>query len=546
MPRLASLYLPFLATDRIRRADGRPDRVSAAFPAASQGTPRPRAPGFRPGARWAWDEAVQSAETLSGGSALVTAGRAGSRICLCALSSEAESLGLVPGMALTQARMLVPDLDVRDSDPEGDQAFLLRLARAAARRWTPRAALSGPDGLWLDLTGTAHLFGGEEEMCRRIIAACSRFGLAARIAVAGTSGAAFALARFGGETIRILDEGEESEALNAFPIAALRLDPSILAGLRRLGIDTIGKLASMPRAPLQRRFGPDLLLRLDQARGLAAEPLDPVFPAQPVSVRLRFVEPIATPEAIGQALEEGLGRLVRRLAGAWLGVRRLEISCVRVDGETQCIEIGTARATRDGPHLVRLALPRVEEIEPGFGLERIILVARRTERLEPETISKDWTGDGKESSEDLALLVDRLSGRLGRERIYRPASVESDVPERSVRRISPLEPAPSWPRWPRPVRLLHPPEPVGDVMALLPDQPPRRFTWRGSAYRVRQADGPERIHGEWWRNASEALAVRDYFQVEDEEGRRFWLFRRGDGEDPRTGDLGWYMHGVFA
>jgi protein ImuB len=144
------------------------------------------------------------------------------------------------------------------------------------------------------------------------------------------------------------------------------------------------------------------------------------------------------------------------------------------------------------------------------------------------------------------MLVDRLAGRLGPRRLYWATAVESDVPERSVARIGPLDAALPWPKWPRPVRLLSPPERVENVVALLPDLPPRRFTWRGRAYRVARADGPERIHGEWWKRAAEAEGVRDYFQVEDEEGARFWLYRRGDGVDGRTGDLSWYLHGVFG
>jgi protein ImuB len=187
---------------------------------------------------------------------------------------------------------------------------------------------------------------------------------------------------------------------------------------------------------------------------------------------------------------------------------------------------------------------RIETIEPGFGIERIRLIASRVEPLGAQPIEGALAGE--RSAPDLVPLIDRLAGRLGPRRLYRLSAVESDVPERSVCRIDPLGPVSAWPRWPRPVRLLSPPERIDDVVALLPDQPPRRFRWRGDSYRIASADGPERIHGEWWKRSCEAIAVRDYFQVEDEEGRRFWLFRRGDGEDPRTGDLSWYLHGVFG
>lgn len=468
---------------------------------------------------------------------LLLSRRAGNRLLISAASPEARALGLHPGMAVAQARALVPGLDVRDHDPQADTDLLTRLALFAARRWTPRAAVSPPDGLFLDLTGVAHLFGGEERMCRRIIAFCARAGFAARIAVAGTPGAAHALARFGGG---LCPPRGEAEALAPLPLAALRVEESVLAAARRLGLETVGDLLPLPRGPLQRRFGKTLLARLDQALGRSGEPVEPVVPEEPPCATLRFAEPIATAEAIAQALGLLMERLVATLRESGLAVRTLALLCDRVDGRVERIAVGTARATRDGAHLLRLLAMKIERIEPGFGLDSMRLVAGRVEPLAPEQLS------GDRPEEDLARLVDRLAGRLGPRRLYRATAVESDVPERSVARTGPLDPASPWPKWPRPVRLLSPPEPVENVVALLPDLPPRRFTWRGRAYRVARADGPERIHGEWWKRTAEAEAVRDYFQVEDEEGSRFWLYRRGDGMDARTGDLSWYLHGVFG
>jgi protein ImuB len=184
---------------------------------------------------------------------------------------------------------------------------------------------------------------------------------------------------------------------------------------------------------------------------------------------------------------------------------------------------------------------KVEAIEPGFGIEAMHLIASRCEPLPAQQIGSD------DQRIDLPPLVDRIASRIGSSHVFRCSAVESDVPERSVRRVRALGGAEDWPReWPRPVRLLPRPEAVDKVIAELPDQPPIRFSWRGKTHRVRKADGPERIHGEWWKRLSEADAVRDYFQVEDETGARFWLFRQGDGMDGRTGDLSWYIHGVFA
>jgi protein ImuB len=492
---------------------------------------------------------------------LLLSRRTGNRLLIAAASPEARALGLHPGMAVSQARALVPGLDVRDDDPAADSDLLQRLALFAARRWTPRAAVSPPDGLFLDLSGVAHLFGGEERMGRRIIAFCHRAGFAARLAVAGTPGAAHALARFGPGGL--CPPGGEAPALAPLPLAALRVEEPVLAAARRLGLETVGDLLPLPRGPLQRRFGKTLLARLDQALGRSAEPIEPVVPEEPPSASLRFAEPIATAEAIAEALGLLMERLIATLREAGLAARTLALLCDRVDGKMERIAIGTARATRDGAHLLRLLAMKIETIEPGFGLDSMRLVAGRVEPLAPEQPSlrgaqrrgNPASGAGaagllrsarNDEESDLAKLVDCLAGRLGARHLYRATAVESDVPERSVARAGPLEAAASWPKWPRPVRLLSPPERVENVVALLPDLPPRRFTWRGRAYRVARADGPERIHGEWWKRTSEAEGVRDYFQVEDEEGARFWLYRRGDGVDHRTGDLSWYLHGVFG
>jgi protein ImuB len=476
--------------------------------------------------------------------ALVTTHKVGNRVLLAAASPAARALGLVPGMPLTQARVLVPGLEVREAVPERDAALLERLALLAARRWTPRAAVSGEDGLWLDLSGVSHLFGGEERMCAMILRTCARAGLTARLAVAGTLGAAHALARFGGAPLILLPDGAEAEALAPFPLKALRLEEEVLTAAARLGIDRIGDLIAMPRGPLQRRFGNTLLKRLDQALGRAGEPLDPIVPEDPPAMLLRFQEPIGSAEAIAQALRDAMTRLMDDLGKAGLGVRLLRFACTRVDNQIEEARIGTARATRDGAHLLRLLLPKIETIDPGFGIERLELIAARVELLGAEAIPSELTG--ARPAPDLALLIDRLAGRLGGRRLYRMSAVESDVPERSVRRIGVLGRPAGWPAWPRPARFLSRPEPLSGVVALLPDQPPRRFTWRGRAYRVARADGPERIHGEWWRRRAEAAAVRDYFQIEDEDGRRFWVFRKGDGIDPRTGDLSWWLQGMMG
>ena len=476
--------------------------------------------------------------------ALVTWERAGNRDLIAAACPRARALGIAPGMPLARARVLVRGLDVRPADKAGDAAWLKRLGLFAARRWTPRAAVSGPDGLWLDLTGVAHLFGGEEQMCRRILAFCRRLGFGARIAVAGSPGAAHALARFGGRRLLLCPPGSEADLLAPMPLAALRLDEEALSAACRLGLERVGELLAMPRAPLQRRFGETLLTRLDQALDRVAEPFDPIVPEEPPAILLRFLEPIATAEAIAEASGEAVRRLVPLLVEAGLGARQLVLLCERVDNEVQVVRVSQSRSTRDGAHLHALLCAKIETIEPGFGIERLRLVATRVEPLGARPIESEL--GGARPAPDLATLVDRLAARLGARRVHRLSAVESDLPERSVRALGPLQAPESWSQWPRPVRLLSPPEPVENVMAPLPDGPPRRFVWRGRRYEVAAADGPERLYGEWWRRKEERAAIRDYFQVEDETGARFWLFRKGDGEDSETGDLSWHMHGIFA
>ena len=544
MPRLASLYLPDLAIDRIRRSQ-RP----ASPP---RRTPRPDGDriltspggGWRPGARWA-RETGQRDFTIrhDGWGALVTAHRDGNQDVLAAVSPAARAVGLEPGTPLTKARILVPGLDVRAADHRGDAAWLTRLGLFAARRWTPRSALAGADGLWLDLTGVTHLFGGERRMCERILRFCGRLGFNARIAVAGSTGAAHALARFGAEPLILCPSGCEADAIAGMALAALRLEEHALSAARRLGIERIGELIAMPRAPLQRRFGRALLTRLDQALGRAPEPFDPLVPEELPSVLLRFLEPIATAEAIEEAVGEAMRRLCPLLDQAGLGVRRLVLACDRVDGDIQQIAIGTVRATRDGPHLRKLLCAKIEKIEPGFGIEAMRLTALRTEPLAPQPLDGALADT---AAPDPAVLVDQLAARLGASRVFRLGAVESDIPERSVRRAGALDEVSGWLPWPRPARLLFPPDPIEYVVAEHPDGGPARFNWRGKAYRVAASDGPERVYGEWWHRADAAAAVRDYFQVEDSEGRRFWIFRKGDPAIPGTGDLSWHLHGVFA
>jgi protein ImuB len=605
MRRVASLYLPFLATDRIRRAqngDAQPESPSAV---AGAGPPRdpppsaseaglylgadcscPRGGGWRPGARWAEntkerrhrveaeiaqlplhqrpparelgrrseaadmpfkrikpDKAgARTPAALADADIFVTTARSGQRITLAAVCRNALALGLTPGMPLTQARALVPGLDVREADPEADFALLNRIALFAARRITPLVAVSGSDGLWLDLSGVAHLHGGEQRLAHDLLRFCSKLELGARIAVAGNGAAAHAIARHGPDRLTICSLGGEKAALEPMPIAALRIEQDKVDALRRLGVERIGELVAMPRAPLARRFGKALLLRLDQALGQAAEPIDPIVPSDAPTAVIRFAEPIGAPDTIARAIEALLDQMLTRLREAGQGAQALLLLCDRVDRQQQRVEIGATRATRDKAHLLRLLARKVETIDPGFGIDAMRLIAARTEPMGATTYPNDLAS--AEAGPELAQLIDLIAGRIGTKRLYRFTMVESEVPERSVRRAAPLaEPSP-WPdTWPRPPRLMPRPEPLQNVLAELPDAPPRRFTWRGRTHKLVKGDGPERIYGEWWKRNGERDSVRDYFRVEDEAGARFWVFRKGDGRDRATGDLSWWLQG---
>ena len=459
---------------------------------------------------------------------------------VAAADAAAQALGLHPGMALAHAQAMIPDLAVCDADPAGDAAALGRLAA-----WCLRLApLTAPDtdGVWIDATGATHLQGGEAAMLDRLLARLAQDGIAARAAMADTPGAAHALARYGTATRSIVPPGEQAAAIATLPIAALRLDQAAVTRLRRLGFATVGALAAAPRAPLARRFGPGVLLRLDQATGRAAEPITPVIPPEIPNRRLAFPEPLLTAEAFATVI----GRLVRPICAglerSGQGARQIDLLFERVDGSVQAIRIGTARPSRDPRHLARLLDEQIETIDPGLGVDAMQLIVSLADTL-AYAQTENLTA---EPQVDIAALVDRLSNRLGAAQVWRAAPVESDVPERSVRQVPALAPpcGQDWPRWPRPARLLTPPQPV-EAIAMLPDQPPAAFTWRRRRHRIRRADGPERIAGEWWRRDGETAASRDYWQVEDDTGRRFWLYRRGDGEDAATGDLRWFMHGVF-
>lgn len=485
----------------------------------------------------------------------------GQQRCVVAVNAAAAACGITPGMALSRARVIQPDVKVEPAQPHTDAHALQRLA-VGALRYSPLVAACPPDGLWIDATGAAHLFGGEAAMVEKITRRLHTAGIRARAAIAGTPGAAWAWSRYGHGN-PVLSAGAENRALDGLPLYALRLPQMAAASLRRVGVKTIGDLRRVPRATIPIRFGADVLRRLDQALGLAPEAITPILPPAARRRCMNFAEPISTPEDLKRAIDILTRQLCRDLEEREEGARRLDLVFGRVDGRPEAIRITTARPTRDVLHMAKLLGEKLPTVDPGFGIEVATLTAWRVGALRPiqlENTHLPSEGRGCASAQrDLGELVDRISTRVGARRVFKMAHIASDIPERAAVPGDPMEieggaiengataegasPS-SWPpHLPRPVRLLSPPEPV-HVIALLPDYPPAKFRWRDEMHTVCIADGPERIFGEWWRAPLEVGEVRDYFRVENERGERYWLFRASR----RTGTSAyrWYMHGAFA
>ncbi|MEI7608705.1 MAG: DNA polymerase Y family protein [Rhodospirillaceae bacterium] len=478
-----------------------------------------------------------------GGRELAVVVQGGRGVVVTAVNRAAELAGARPGMGLAGARALVPGLAAALADPAALAEALERLADWAGR-YTPWLALEGEDGLMLDITGCAHLFGGEEGMAENLGARLGRSGLTAAVAIADTPGAARALARFGGGGI--VAPGEQRRALAGLPVAALGLDRDAAAGLARVGLRRIGDLYPMPRRGLAARFGLEVGRRLDRALGAEEEPLSPRRPPAPHSARLAFAEPVSAPEQLHAATVRLLDGLCAGLARAGEGARRLELAAWRGDAgcdrPPQRVAVGTSRPTRDAAALLRLLAERLERLDPGPGFEVMALTAPQAEPLHAAQLGFDGTAAGEEDAE-LAGLVDRLVLRLGEAAVRRPLPQASWWPERAVGWGGALDPfsGPDWPAdRPRPLRLLARPEAI-EVMAPIPDDPPVMFRWRGAVHKVALAEGPERLEAEWWRGVE---GLRDYYRVEDGEGRRYWLYRDGVYSPERPPP--WFLHGIFG
>ena len=459
--------------------------------------------------------------------------------------------GARPGMMLADARALCPALAVAPSDPAGDLAFLEKLA-LWAQRWGPWSALDPPDGLIVDITGAGHLFGGEAMLLADAKARLGARGLAARLAIAPTAGAAWALAHYGREAA-ILAPGDP-QPLFDLPVAALRLDEDILLLLRRLGLKRIGDVTGIARDALARRFrtrrapAANPLVRLDQLLGRVPEPLLPVLAVETPLVQRRLMEPIRHRALLDQVLGDLTEDMGRVLEGRALGARRLELGLWKLDGEVLVRRLELAMASRDAGHIAGLFGRKLDDVDAGFGIELVRLRAPWCEPL--ALLQSDLEAAAEAHGTSLAACIDRLSVRLGPDAVRRPVSHASHLPERAQRWQAPLEAEVASQGelafHARPLKLLDRAEAIA-VLYASPDGLPRRFRWRGQVHEIARAEGPERIAPEWWRERS-TTRLRDYYRIEDGEGRRYWIYRAGiagDGRGPRPdAPPEWFLQGL--
>ncbi len=457
----------------------------------------------------------------------------GSRRVVVSLNHAAEAAGLEIGQALADAQAILPEVTLFPSAPSADAATLEQLALWALR-FTPLVGAVGSDGLLLDITGVEHLFGGETALRATVLDRLARMGLTTVAAVAGHAGTALALVRAGWSGL--VPSGREAAAIAPLSLAALNLEPALVAVLHGLGLRDVGSLLAQPRPALVRRFGPALVRALDEATGRAARPITPIRPPPEMAMARDFTDPVVTREGIEAALDTLLTDLCQALRESGRGARRMLLRAHRVDGDVQEVAIGTGLATRNPKHLARLFHEKLERLAPECGFERITLEAPRTD---PLTGVQDGLGTaGREGRQEmLAQLLDRLSQRLP---VWRLAPQASHWPERAMARVSAFETVPvpeGWAPRPRPVRLLRQP-PILQVMAPVPDGPPFRLRLGRIWHRVLRAEEAERIEPEWWRDRPDRLA-RDYYRVELDSGARLWVCRAG----PMGAEARWVLHG---
>ena len=524
--RILALWLPRLPTDRLRR------RAEGAHKPNAKGAHKQNAP-----------------ETNIKDAPLVIAGRANNALYVYALNRSAQRLGLHRGQPLANARAMIEGLAVRPADEKADLALLESIADWCDR-FTPLVSTDPPEGLLLDITGVAHLFGGEAAMLSHVREKIAAQGFAVQAAIAGTSLAARALARFANSTIAL--PGEDAPTVSQLPIAALDCGEDKLRALKRAGLKTIAQVTTRGRAELVARLGAAFLTRLHVMLGAEEKPLTPRRPLPDLSAAQRFAEPVVTQEVISKSLHTLAIALSEILERQGQGLRLLEAVFFRADGKVERITVRTGAPLRDPDVMLRLLNQRLDALadplDPGFGFDLIKLEACLAEETHPTEASFDADENARWQ---IAYLTDRLSARFGEHRVQRFVPQDTHIPEAQSVAI-PAQDRDFDGDWTpkrrqndpplRPLRMLEKPEEIYFVAASVPDGPPARFRWRRAQFDVTRAEGPERIAMDWWRHEK---PTRDYFRVETREGQRFWLYRDGlyreNNLHPR-----WYLQGIFA
>ena len=479
---------------------------------------------------------------------------------ISALDDAATHLGLEVGLPLANARAICPHLQVFDADELAD-ARALNIIADWCDRFTPLVALDSPHGLFLDITGCAHLFGGEAGLMRIICEALTRQGFAVSAGIASTSICARTMTRYiSGQIIR---DGEEADAVRALPVFTLGAEDAITRGLRRAGLKTIGDVASRARHEITARFGADFTTLLEQALGQGDTPINPRKPLPDYIVEKRFPEPVATEGVIAVTLSRLAQTLVTAMDRQGKGARRLEASFFRTDGAVRTIMVDTGQPVTKPGVMDRLFRERLDALndplDPGFGFDLIRLSASRTEIVVQQQRDLDAN---VHDNDELAALIDRIAARIGGRRVVVHLPQDTHIPERAVL-AAPAQhhlAAAMQAAWParvegepplRPLRLFEKPEPIKVPFATVPDGPPHHFTWRRADHAVVRVEGPERIAMEWWKQNGQSL-TRDYFRVEDEAGLRFWIYRDGlygselVTDEGRPTPSNWFVHGLFA
>ena len=464
------------------------------------------------------------------------------RMLITAVSPLAAQSGVEPGMRAADAKAICPGLEVLDDKPTRPRNLLRGLGEWCVR-YAPIVAIDefGMDGLLMDISGCAHLWGGEREYLKEIVSRLKSKGYTVRLAIADTPGAAWAVSHFGKVT-PLIPEGGHPEALLSLVPEALRLDDVVLTKLRKLGFYQIKSFIGMPRSVLRRRFGEEFLLRLAQALGTEDEVIVPLQVPVPFQERLPCLEPIRTRTAIEIVITKMLESLCKRMQNEGKGLRTGVLKGYRLDGKEVQISIGTSGATHSAIHLFKLFQLKIDQIRPGLGIELFVLDATKVDEVDVPQ-EQFWSTKPGLDDQSVIRLLDRVAGKVGLEVIRRYLPASRYWPERAVLRAVAVtdQPLSSWRLdKPRPTELLRRPDPI-EVMALIPDHPPKFFIYKGVQHQVIKADGPERIEREWWLDTGEH---RDYYQVEDDQGKRYWLFRSGHyGGDQK---YQWFLHGFFA